>query len=217
MSERISILLVDDHTLVRESIRQRLAAEPDMCVVASVSTADEALAQAAILRPQLVVMDVDMPGMNCFDAARAILRALPAARIAFLSGFCDDRYIGESLATPARAYILKSEPPEAVIAALRAVAAGGSYYSPEIQSRLVVNEHGVRLATHRSPAELLTPRQLQVLRLLAEGCSKKEVAARMHISVNTVNRHTSGLMNKLGIHDRVELTRLAIREGLSRV
>ncbi|MCH8147782.1 MAG: response regulator transcription factor [Planctomycetes bacterium] len=216
MNKPISILLVDDHTLMRRMLGDRLASEPDMQVVATADNADTAVAEAIRHRPDIVLMDIDMTGLSCFQVARTMHRQYPETCIIYLSAFFNDCYIEQALAVGAAGYLTKSEPPEAVMSAIRAVAAGGSYFSPEVQSRIVVDSHGTRLMEpNRSRASTLSNRELEVLRYLANGMSKKEVAQTMHISVKTVERHCCNLMEKLDIHDRVELTRFAIREGFA--
>ncbi len=216
MSDPISLLLVDDHTLMRKMLEDRIASEPGMQVVGAAADADAAVAQAIRQRPDIILMDIDMPGLICFDAARTIQSLCPETCIIFLSAFFNDRYIEQALAVEAAGYLTKTEPPESVIAAIRAAAAGKSYFSPEVQARIVVDSDGTRLAqTRRSRASTLSDRELEVLRYLARGMSKKQIAQTMHISAKTVNNHTSHLMDKVDIHDRVELSRFASREGLA--
>ncbi len=216
MKLKISLLLVDDHALVREMLSARLNAEPDMVVVGTAADADDAIGQAVRLRPDIVVMDVDMPGVLCFEAARVIQERCAGTRILFLSAFFHDRYVEQALAAKAAGYVIKADPPERIVAAIRSVAGGASYFSEEVQERIVVSSEGTRLAARRqSRAATLTPRELEILRYIARGMAQKEVARTMHVSVPTVRTHTANLMKKLGIHDRVELTRFAIREGLA--
>jgi DNA-binding NarL/FixJ family response regulator len=215
MSHSISILLVDDHALLRDTLQDRLQKEPDMVVVATASDAGAAADLVAEHRPDVVIMDIDMPGQSCFDAARRIKQATPDTNIIFLSAFFHDSYIESALAAQATGYITKDEPPEVIVAAIRRAAAQLAYFSPRVQSRIVVDERGVHLAGGRSRASLLTARELEVLRYLARGLPKKEIASTMDLSVKTVSRHTENLMEKLDIHDRVELARFAIREGLA--
>ena len=202
--------------MVRRLLGGRLGAEPDMTVAASVSNADEAIAEAIRLQPDIILMDIDMPGTSCFEAAGTIRRQLPDTRIIFLSAFFHDRYIEQAMAVQAWGYITKNEPEGSVLEAIRKVSAGVAYFSPEVKARIVVDSQGARLAYQgRSRVSILTKREMEVLRYLARGMAKKEIAHTMHISANTVNRHTTGLMAKLDIHDRVELARYAIREGLA--
>jgi DNA-binding NarL/FixJ family response regulator len=212
----ISVLLADDHALVRESLGNWLRAAGDIKVTAEVGSADEAVAIAVRDRPDVVLLDIDMPGLLAFDAVRTIRSRCPETRVVMLSGFFNDRYIEDALAAEASGYMTKSEPPQAVVQAIRTVAAGGVYFSPEVQSRIVVDSNGARLGGEGvTRASTLTPRELEVLRYVARGLSKKDIASIMHLSVKTVDNHSTSLMTKLNIHDRVELARYAIREGLA--
>lgn len=216
MQRTITVLLADDHALVRESLGNWLRESGDIRVVGEVGSADEAVAVAVRERPDVVLMDIDMPGLLAFDAVRTIRTRCPNTRIIVLSGFFHDRYIEEALSAEASGYITKGESADAVVRAVRAVASGGTYFSPEVQARIVVDTHGARLAAEGSTrASTLTPRELEVLRYIARGLSKKDIAAIMHLSVKTVDNHSTSLMTKLNIHDRVELARYAIREGLA--
>jgi NarL family two-component system response regulator LiaR len=215
VSTPLSILIADDHALLRKTLRRCLEAAPDLSVVADVGSTDEAVREAERLNPDLVLLDVDMPGMVCFDAARLIKTRQPSVRIVFLSAFFHDRYIAQALAVGASGYITKNEPPEVLIDALRGVAAGTAYYSPQVRARIMIESHGVGLAPDVRPrAATLTEREVQVLQYIARGLSKREIADVLHLSERTVNCHTASLMAKLDIHDRVELARYAIREGL---
>lgn len=212
----IAVLLVDDHALVRESLRDRLNAEPGLHVVGTAGRAEDALEHLLEWRPDVVLLDIDMPGRSSFEAARVIKQRLPSARVVFLSAFSHDRYIESALEAHATGYVTKDEPPDVVVAAVRAAAQDVAYFSPKVAARLVVDTHGLHLAAGaHSRAALLTPRELEVLRHLSRGLSKKEIAVLLSVSVKTVSRHAENLMAKLDIHDRVELARYAIREGLA--
>jgi DNA-binding NarL/FixJ family response regulator len=216
-SKTISVLLADDHALVRDSLATWLRTSGDMRVVAEVGSADEAVAVAIREKPDVVLLDIDMPGLLAFDAVRTIRIRCPDTRLIMLSGFFNDRYIEDALSAEASGYITKSEPPDAVLRAIRTVAGGGVYFSPEVQARIVVDSTGARLAAREgvTRAATLTPRELEVLRYIARGLSKKDIAGIMHLSVKTVDNHSTSLMTKLNIHDRVDLARYAIREGLA--
>lgn len=218
MSPKISVLLADDHALIRATLTDRLAAEADLQVVGQVGNADEAVNQCIQRQPDVVLMDIDMPGLQCFEAARTIQARCPRTRIIYLSALFSDRYIEEALSVEAAGYVTKSEPPEAVIEAIHTAVAGRVYFSPEVRSRIVFDPNGPRLSS-KQPTRLstLTQREMQVLRYLAKGMSKKEIAHTINLSVSTVERHNDRLMKKLDIHDRVELARFAIREGLAEV
>jgi len=168
------------------------------------------------LEPEVLLLDIDMPGLVSFEAAREAHRLCPSTKIAFLSAFSHDRYIEAALAAHAAAYVTKSAPPEELIAAILAVAAGGTYFSPEVLDRLVIESNGVRLASAGHTRGIsLTDREVEVLRYVARGLAKKEIAEILGLSVRAIDTHVRNLMEKLGIHDRVELARYAIREGLS--
>ena len=216
MSKRITLLLVDDHALMRATLGDRLESEPDIAVVGAVENADRAVTEAIRLKPDIVLMDIDMPGLSCFDAAGTIQSQCPNTRIIFLSAFFHDRYIEQALAVMAAGYLTKGESPESVIKAVRAIASGRSYFSAEVQARLIVDSEGTRLARkQQSRASTLTPKELEVLRYLVRGLSQKKIARITHRSVKTVHNLCTKLMAKLNIHNRVELVTFAIREGLA--
>jgi two-component system response regulator DegU len=213
---RIRVLLADDHQLVRDVLSERLSREADILVVAKASDAEEALLMARSYQPDILLMDIDMPGLICFDAAERIMSLRPEVRIVFLSAFFNDRYIAEALRIKARGYVTKRESPERVVEAVREVAAGGVYFSDDVRQRMVVSSEGVALPPDsKTRASTLTPRELEVLKYIARGMSKKEIATVMSISVKTIENHCGSIMVKLGIHDRVGLTLYAIREGLA--
>lgn len=213
---KIRILLVDDHALVRATLATQLSNEPDFEIVGQAEDAEEGMAKAAALSPDVIVMDIDMPGLICFDAVRRIISRQPESRIVFLSAFSHDHYIDQALEVQARGYITKHEPPEVLIKAVREIAAGGAYFSEEVRRRLVVDSGGVHLSKGaKTLADKLTRREVEVLRYVARGLSKKEIARTMSLSTKTIENHSSNLMSKLDIHDRVELARYAIREGLA--
>jgi DNA-binding NarL/FixJ family response regulator len=216
LNGHIRVLVVDDHAIVRGALTERLQREHGISVAGTAATGDEAIRQAAECRPDVVLMDIDMPGVLCFDAAQTILSLVPEARLVFLSGFVSDRYIEQALAVCARGYLVKRESLDTVVDAVREVAAGGVAFSDDVHARLVVDGHHARLAEPgpRTRVNTLTPRESEVLIYLARGLAKKEIGGLMHISTKTVDHHTVQIMNKLEIHDRVELARFAIREGM---
>lgn len=212
----IRILLIDDHALLRATLANQLEKEPDLEVVGQAENAEEGMTLAAVLAPDIIVMDIDMPGLICFDAVRRIVARNPDTRIMFLSAFYHDHYINQALEVQARGYLTKHEEPPVLIKAVREIAAGGSYFSEEVRRRLIVDSGGVRLAKGgKTVADRLTRREVEVLRYVARGLSKKEIARTMSLSTKTIENHSSNLMSKLDIHDRVELARYAIREGLA--
>lgn len=217
MSTRTTIILADDHALVRGALKTALEREPDIAVVAEVATADEAVVEALNLKPDIVLLDIEMPGQHSFEAAGTIRSRLPETRIIFLSGFHHDRYIEQAIAIQAAGYLTKSEPPKRLVEAIRTVMAGGICYSPEIQARIIIDpqNHHRLSPTGLTRAATLTDREVSVLRYIARGLSKKEIAQQMSVTPSAVDRHCTRLMTKLDIHDRVDLTKFAIREGLA--
>jgi len=216
VSRTITVVMADDQPLVRLPLASWLRQTGDIKVVGEAGNADDAVTAALRERPDIVLMDIDMPGLLAFDAVRTIKSRCPRTRVIVLSGFFHDKYIEAALAAEASGYVTKGEPPDVVVSAIRTVAGGGVYFSPQVQERLVIDTTGVRLATEGTTrASTLTARELEVLRYIARGLSKKDIAAIMHLSVKTVDNHSTSLMSKLNIHDRVELARYAIREGLA--
>lgn len=217
MTPPVRILIVDDHAAVRDAIADRLGREPGFILAGRAGSAEEAVAKVGRCAPDVVLMDIDMPGLDCFSAARTIAAKRPSARIVFLSGFVQDSYIDQALAVKARGYVIKAEPLEVVVSAVREVAGGGSYFSPQVRRRIVIDSHGAKLAaTKQSRASTLTRREREVLGYLVKGSSKTKIAEVMHLSPKTVDHHITRIRNKLDIHKSADLVRFAIREGLVR-
>ncbi|HKI84220.1 MAG TPA: response regulator transcription factor [Candidatus Krumholzibacteria bacterium] len=215
-SPKLKILIVDDHTLVREALAAQLSRQEGFEVVDTLPSADNLFTRVSELKPDLILMDIDMPGMICFDAAHRLNSLDDPPRIIFVSAFFHDHYIEQALRVRARGYVVKSDEPSVLIEAIREVASGGSYFSEQVRARLMVDDDGVELAAKgKTVVSLLTQREIEVLRYIAQGLPKKEIARTMHLSVKTVENHSARLMAKLNIHDRVELARFAIREGLA--
>lgn len=211
----ITVLIADDHALLCDMLSRRLDDEPDIAVVAAVPSTDQAIVAGRSLRPDVAIIDIDIAGVSAFEAAKLIQLESLHTRVIFLSAYVSDGYIERALEVEASGYLAKSEKPEAVVRAVRSVASGFTCFSPEVRSRLVVTEDGVRLADRaRTRAQLLTHREREVLICLARGMSKKEVARLLDISVKTVDAHAAHVMDKLDVHDRVKLARYAVREGL---
>jgi DNA-binding NarL/FixJ family response regulator len=211
----IRVLLVDDHTLLRDSLRSRLEREHTIAVVGAAANADEAVEAARELRPDVVLMDIDMPGLDCFVAAGRLRAISPGIRTVFLTAYAHDRHIEAALEAGAVGFLTKSEPPERVVAAIRAAAVNRVSYSADVQARLVIDGDRPRVSgAVKTRASTLTQREIETLRYVARGVSKSEVARLMHVSPRTVDRHTENLMRKLRIHDRLLLAHYAIRENL---
>jgi DNA-binding NarL/FixJ family response regulator len=216
MNPTISVILVDNHAVFRESLRTRLEAEGNIRVLAALPDAQAAVAESARLQPDVVLMDIDMPGLSSFDAAEMIHAKCAKSAVVFLSAFANDHYIEKALAVDAAGYVVKDESIETLVNAIRKAASRRAYYSPEIQARIVATLEGPRLS-RKSPtrASTLTEREIEVLRYVGRGMSDKEIGQAAQISPHTAHRHVVSLMTKLDIHTRVELTRFAIREGLA--
>jgi DNA-binding NarL/FixJ family response regulator len=212
----ITVVLADDHAMVRESLANYLAHTPDIRIVAAVACAEDALHVAVEHQPHLVLLDIDMPGMEAFDAASRIRASCPNTRLVILSAFFHDRYIERALAVGASGYLTKAEPVENIARAIRDAAAGVACFSPEVRARLVIDGDGVSMAgPGATRAAQLSAREMEVLRYIARGLSNKEIAATMHVACRTVDHHVARIMHKLDIHGRVGLARYAVREGLA--
>ena len=216
---KIRILLTDDHALFRQGIRTLLAAEPDMEVVGEAANASEAVALAAQLHPDLVLMDIGMTGMSSFEATRLIRKERAETRVIFLSMYDDEEYLAECVEMGASGYILKESPAEQLITAVREVQRGGSYLSPRLLSRLVDD---FRMQGRGGPVRqprfgTLTKREREILKMLAEGRSVKEIASGFDLSVKTVEAHKFNLMRKLDIHNKAQLVQYAIQKKIIRL
>jgi DNA-binding NarL/FixJ family response regulator len=187
-----------------------------MTVVGVAETGDAAIRAAEALTPDVVLMDIEMPGLCPFAATSSIQSQPPTARVLMLSAFSQDAYIEQALKAKAWGYVTKAEHYDAVRTAIRDVHAGMVHFAPDIAARIINGPDGPGLAPDaRTRANALTPRETEVLRYLARGLSTRDIADTMNISVKTVNSHKTNLMAKLGIHDRVDLARYAFREGIA--
>ncbi len=215
MNPAIRIVLADDHAVLRDMLATRLAEEPDMEVVAALADASDVVRTARSAGADLVVLDIDMPGPSAFTVARELEAVLPGVRVVFLSAYLRDGYVDQALKARAAGYLVKQDTPEVIVAALRQAARGRSVFSPAVRARMTVSGGAAALAPEAAGRlSLLTPRELETLRYLATGMTRKEIAGTMEISPKTVEQHCDHLMQKLDIHDRVELARFAIREGI---
>jgi len=206
----IKILLADDHALVRHGFRMILAAQPDMEVAGEAGNGREAVELAQKLKPDVVVMDVAMPELNGIEATRRIVELAPRARVLALSMHKDAVYVREILRAGARGYLLKDSADADLLAAVRAVAKGEGYLSPGV-SDAVLSDYRRHVT---DPLDLLTSREREVLQLIAEGKTNKEIATSLALSVYTVEAHRGRLMEKLNLHSTGELVRFAVRSGL---
>ena len=210
----IRILLADDHALVRAGVRRILDSEPDLCVVAEASNGVEAVELARAERPDLAVLDISMPRMTGLQAAEEIKRRVPAVRTLMLSMHDNEQYFFSALKVGASGYVLKSAADEDLVSACRAAMRGESFLYAGVASALVRDYLERIRRGEGTPATVLTAREDQVVKLIAEGHSSREIAAALVISHKTVERHRANILAKLGMRDRTELTRYAIRAGL---
>jgi DNA-binding NarL/FixJ family response regulator len=210
MTRRIRILLADDHAVVRQGFRMILGAQPEMEIVGEAGNGREAVEAAEKLRPDVVVMDVAMPELNGIEATRRITTTAPHTRILALSMHKDSVYVREVLRAGARGYLLKDAPAGDLVAAVRAVASGEGYLSPAV-SNAVLDDYRRHVT---NPIDLLTSREREVLQMLAEGKTNKEIAGVLNLSVYTVDAHRGRIMEKLNLHSINELVRFAVRNGL---
>ena len=208
MSDKISVLLVDDHSLVRRGFRRLLEDTPDIEVIGEASDGTEAVRMAKELAPQLIVMDCALPGMNGLAATREILAANPEIAVLMLSMHSEETWVSQALEAGARGYILKSALDLELVTAIRRVIEGEIVLDPKVdRPGALKGERG----------NSLTPRELQVLQLIVDGKSNKEVAAHLDLSANTVAVHRANIMAALNIHKTAELVVYAIRNGLVNV
>ena len=209
----IRILLADDHALVRAGIGALLRTLPGMEVVAEAADGREALALVKTHLPDLVLMDVSMAGLNGLEAAAQIVKEYPQVRVLMLSAHANEDYVKQALRAGAAGYLLKHAAISELELALQAVARGETYLSPAV-SKQVIADYVRRVGDETNLLELLTPRQREILQLIAEGHSTKEIARILHVSVKTVETHRTQLMERLDIHGIAGLVRYAIRAGI---
>ena len=211
----IRILLADDHTVVRKGLRLLLENQPDFQVVGDAADGREAVALAEQQRPDVMVMDVAMPVLNGIEAARQIGAKLPSIAIVFLSMHSDEGYVLKALKAGARAYLLKDSAEYDLINAVKAVCSGKAFFSPAI-SKMLAEDYIRQMRDQKvdDTFELLTTREREVLQLLAEGRSNKEVATFLELSPHTVETHRSNILEKLNLHTGAELILYAIRKGV---
>lgn len=208
--KKIRILLADDHRMVRYGFRLILQTQKDMEVIGEAGNGRDAVELAKSLKPDVVVMDVTMPELNGIEATRRIHEAEPLARVLALSVHRDSVYVREIVRAGAEGYILKESADSELIAAVRAVAEGNSYLSPEVAGAVLKDyrKHST------NPLDLLSSREREILQLIAEGRTNKEIAAHLGLSVYTIDGHRTRIMEKLGLHSTGELVRFAVRNGL---
>lgn len=216
-ARKITVMLVDDHTLIRQGVRVLLEAEADIVVVGEAEDGRHAVAMALDLHPDVVVMDIAMPLLNGLEATRQILRVLPATKILILSAHSDDEYVDQVIALGARGYLIKQSSALVLAKAIREVHKGNTFYSPSIDKRRGDREKVSPQGAAGRPKKgntKLTSREVEILQLIAEGKANKQTATELGISIKTVEKHRQRLMSKLDIHDTAGLTRYAIASGI---
>ncbi|MGD0813101.1 MAG: response regulator transcription factor [Verrucomicrobiota bacterium] len=214
--KKITVLLAEDHTIVREGLRRMLELEDDLEVAGEAQDGRQAIALAKKLRPNVVLMDIAMPLLNGLEATRQVLKALPSTKVLILSAHSDDAYVKNASESGAMGFLLKQTSAQDVCRAIREIQKGNTFFSPTISKRFdhlnpkspnrsgVLKRNGVKL----------TSREMEVLQLIAEGKANKETASELGIGIKTVEKHREHLMQKLGIHDTAGLTRYAISTGI---
>lgn len=212
---KIQVLLVDDHTLMRKGLRSLLEEEESVTVIGEAADGHQALEEVMALMPDVVLMDITMPRLNGIEATRQLKQRFPQVRVIMLTMHESEEYIFQALRAGASGYVLKGAAVAELVTAVQAVFRGDSYLSPTV-SRKVVEEY-VRHANAAAPCdpyETVTVREREVLQLIAEGRSTREIAALLHISIKTVETHRAHLIEKIGLRSTAELTQYAMRKGL---
>jgi DNA-binding NarL/FixJ family response regulator len=207
------VVLADDHTLFRAGLRALLEKLPEMQVVAEASDGREAVHMVETHHPDLVLMDIAMPGLNGLEATRRLVKVFPAIRVLILSMHRSEEYVWQALRAGAAGYLLKDANPAELALAITAVTRGETYLSPPISKHLI-REYIQRVGGEETTLERLTPRQREILQLIAEGHTTKAIAQRLGLGVKTVETHRTQMMERLGIHDIAGLVRYAIRMGM---
>jgi two-component system NarL family response regulator len=211
----IRILLVDDHKILRDALKGVLEREQDIAVVGEANDGGECLEMARQVQPDIVLMDIGLPVLGGVDATRALVAEDPAIKVVALSTFSDRRIVMQMLDAGARGYVVKSAGRDELLRAIRAVAYGRTYLCPDAASVLVESLRGKKAADSNPPADPIGRREREVLQLLADGHTSAEIGKRLHIATSTVEVHRRNLMRKLELHSIAELTKYAVRHGLT--
>lgn len=214
--DEINVLIADDHTLFRKGVRKMLEAEEDMKVVGEAATGHEALEQARALVPDVILMDINMPDLDGIEATRTLRREMPHVGIIFITMFQDDEFVFRGLQAGGRGYILKDSDPDTMLRAIRAVAHGESLLGPTIAQK-VMRQFAAPLGKQAPLVDELTPREMEVLTLIAEGLCNKDIAQQLCLSEKTVKNHINNIFSKLHLYDRTQAMLYAIRKGLVKV
>lgn len=215
----VRVLLVDDHVVMRQALRMLLESQMELEVVADVENGREAVTACERLNPDVVLMDVVMPGLNGLEATRQIRRACPATRVVMLSGFVDEDQLLEALRSGASGYIVKKSDVSELVLAIQTVHRGNSYFSSSLSEGFDLAEvlYQAKRTDQRASVDALTPREREVLQLIAEGYTNQGIANELYISVKTVEAHKAHIMAKLHARNRTDLIRYALRKGIVRL
>jgi len=215
MSDKIRVLIADDHAIVRDGLKAILDAQPDIEVVAEATEGQQAAQQAAQIRPDMVIMDVTMPGMNGLEATRLIKSDNPDVKVLILTMHDNDQYFFQTLQAGASGYFVKGGSSNELVGAIRTVYQGEVFLYPSMAKRLLNNYvKKLRSGPDKDGLDHLTDREKEVLKLVAEGRTNQEIASTLVVSSNTVQTHRGRIMSKLGLHTRTELVRFAIKQGI---
>lgn len=218
MGEMIKILLVDDHNIVRQGLRLLLDTQSDIQIVGEAGDGWEAIDKARQLMPDVILMDISIPGLNGLDATRRIKECCPSIRVLVLTMHNNEEYFFQALSAGASGYIPKKADPTELVSAIRAVHQGGAFLYPSVAKTLVADFlRRVEMGEEKASYDGLTEREREILKLVAEGKTNREIASLLHISTKTADRHRANLMEKLNIHNRSQLIKYAIRKGITDV
>ena len=212
-AKTLRVLLADDHVTVRHGLKLLIDAQPDMTVVAEASDGNAAVQQALALKPDVVVMDISMPGINGLVATRTLRKAQPHAAIITLTRHSDDAYLQELLRAGVAGYVLKQSAPTELLQAIRAAAAGGHYLDSSLTARVTAGFLGNEGRRVGKAVGSISDREAEVLRLIASGYSNKEIGATLTLSVKTVEAHKANAMRKLDLHGRIDIVKYAVLQG----
>src|SRR5581483_3275449 len=211
---KIRCLVVDDHVLLRQGVTRLLEGECDFEVVAEAGDAADALEKARALRPDVILMDIGMSGLSSFEAVKMIKRELPATKVIFLTMYEDEDYMVQCFKAGASGYVLKDTPVPQLFGAVREVYHGGNYFSTRVLARVVEELRSSSRESTKQSVSMLTPREREVMKLLAEGNSVKKVADLLGLSAKTIEAHKFNLMRKLDIHNKAQLVTYAIQKKI---
>jgi DNA-binding NarL/FixJ family response regulator len=213
MGEKLRILIAEDHQTVREGVKLLVNSQPDMEVIGEVGDGDMAVREAVSLGPDLLLMDISMPGLNGLKATKRLRSVLPNIKILILTRHTDDGYLQQLIGAGANGYVLKQSAPNELINAIRTIAAGNSYLDPSL-TRKVMGGYVSRASSMRGEGKSdLSDRETEVLRLISFGYSNKEIAAKLDLSVKTIESHKANAMRKLGILSRIDIVKYAILQN----